>query len=309
MPLAVKCLKILLAIVIFAVLLYNVGWRDLWQALSQLSLEAVVYLALLAVVLILLSSVKWKYFLESFGTKVSLLRLFSLYLVGYFVNLLMPSYLGGDLVRSWYIGRDVGQHRALAATILERYTGIVAMVLLALCFMWYVPMLPLEIKIAIIFIAFGLVCLTLAALSTQILSRLERIAALKTVVAHLRKVQEGFILARSDRGLLLKALVLSLVYHSVTVLNTMAAGYAVGWNNAPPFELFVVLPLILLIGALPVAPSGLGIQEGAFYFFLSVVGATPAQALGVAVVLRAKQYIIALIGGVVWLFFKGGKTE
>ena len=60
------------------------------------------------------------------------LHLFNLYLVGYFVNLFMPSYLGGDLVRSWYAGKEIGQHEALAATILERYTGFVAMIVLAI---------------------------------------------------------------------------------------------------------------------------------------------------------------------------------
>ena len=91
------------------------------------------------------------------------------------------------------------------------------------------------------------------------------------------------------------------MYHTVTVVNTLAAAAAVGWSQPPVAELFVVLPLILLVGALPLTPNGLGIQEGAFFFFLCAVGASPAQALGVALVLRAKSYVLALFGWLVWL--------
>ena len=81
----------------------------------------------------------------------------------------------------------------------------------------------------------------------------------------------------------------------------VVAAQAVGWENPPVWDLFVVLPLILLLAALPVAPSGLGLQEGAFYFFLHAVGANSGQALGVGIVLRAKSYAIAILGGLVWL--------
>ena len=64
---------------------------------------------------------------------------------------------------------------------------------------------------------------------------------------------------------------------------------------------FIVLPLILTIGALPLTPSGLGIQEGAFVFFLHGIGASEEQALLIALILRAKSVILALLGGLVFI--------
>ena len=77
-------------------------------------------------------------------------------------------------------------------------------------------------------------------------------------------------------------------------------GHAVGWEEIPWGDLFVVVPLILLIGAVPVSPQGLGIQEGAFVFFLSGVGASSGQAMAIALVLRAKSYLLAAVGGLLW---------
>jgi len=116
-----------------------------------------------------------------------------------------------------------------------------------------------------------------------------------------QKIELGMRFGFSDRLLLTKAIGLSLLFHTLTVVNTAAVAAAVGWTEVPWSDLFVVVPLILLVGAIPLSPQGLGIQEGAFLFFLESIGATSAQALGVGIVLRAKSYVLALLGGGVWL--------
>lgn len=285
---------------LLAVLLYLAHPAELVQALSQLTIVLALYLMLISVLLVYASALKWKLFIESFGKSASLWSLFHYYLVGYFVNLLAPSYVGGDIARSWYVGKKIGQHQAFTATILERYTGLAAMIGLGVVFVWFVDQANSVVRLSVVLLAVGLVIGTSLALSQRALSFLGRIRFLASLLKHLEKIQEGLRLARSNHGLLLKTISLSLLFHSITVLNTFAAAYAVGWTSVPVGDLFVVLPLILLIGALPVAPSGLGVQEGAFYFFLTGIGATPAQALGVGVILRAKSYVLALWGGLYW---------
>jgi uncharacterized protein (TIRG00374 family) len=281
-----------------------VDLRQLWHALSQLTIESILYLAILSFALIFISALKWQLFLEAGGQKVSVWRLCSLYLVGYFVNLVLPSYIGGDMVRSWYAGQKVGQHEAATATILERYTGLVAMIALATIFVWFVGEITIQIKLVVIIIAIGLAVGSWLALQPALIRQFEKMPVVGKFAGHLKKVQEGFNLARSNHTLLVKALALSFIFHTITVLNTVVAAGAVGWGDPPIWDLFVVLPLILLLAALPVAPSGLGLQEGAFYFFLHGVGANSGQALGVGIVLRAKSYVLALLGGLIWLRLK-----
>ncbi len=296
-----RIVKVTLALAILASLIYHVNVHELVQALGQLTWGTFTLLALWAVILIYVSALKWSYFLRALGRRMPLLQLFNLYLVGYFVNLVLPSFIGGDAVRSWYAGKETGQHQAMTATILERYTGLTAMIVLALFFMWFVSFITWQIECVVLVVAFGVVVVTVLALSPKLISLVERLPYAQLLTKHVHKIQEGFYTARKDRLLLVKAFVLSFAYHTFTIGNTAAAAWAVGWWNPPIQDLFVVIPLILLLGALPITPGGLGIQEGAFYYFLHQLGATPAQAMGVAVVLRVKSYILALIGGVVWL--------
>jgi glycosyltransferase 2 family protein len=299
-----RLIKNCFAILLIVVLIYIVDVKQLWAALSELTVEILIYLGLLSILLVYISAMKWQYFLEALGSRVPVLHLFNLYILGYFVNLLLPSYVGGDVVRSWYAGKRVGQHEAFTATILERYTGFVAMLTMAVLFVWFVEQVTWQIKIAVLAVAAGLIFITFLALAPKTLECLDQYKKLGTVLEHLKKIQAGFRFAKEDHALLIKTLLLSFLFHIFTVVNAAAAAYAVGWCDPPIKDLFVVLPLIMLIGAIPVAPSGLGIQEGAFFFFLSSIGATPAQALGVGIILRAKSYILALVGGLIWLRIK-----
>lgn len=294
-------LKNLFAFSLLGLLFVIVDWRQLISALSELTLVSIVNLLVVSLLLVVISTLKWKLFLKELGGDVPLWRLFKLYLVGYFVNLIVPSYIGGDVVRSFYAGKQAGQHEAATATILERYTGLVAMITIALAFVWFVDIVTFEIKVAVVLCSLGLAAITALALWAERMRFVSNVIKQASISNHLGKVQAGLSLARQNRPLLLKTLGLSYLFHTFTILNTLIAAYAVGWNDAPVLDLFVVVPLILLIGSLPVSPAGLGIQEGAFFFFLTGIGALPGQALGVAIVLRAKGYLLAMLGGLIWL--------
>ena len=255
----------------------------------------------ISIALVTVSVLKWRLFLERLGISASVAHLFRLYLVGYFVNLIMPSALGGDVVRSLYVGKDIDKVRAMSATLLERYTGFIAMVSMAFIAVWWAPAVSREITVATVLIGVAALGLTVALLTGRLVWLSETLRVPAKLHSKLVRMQEGFSWGLSDGKLLIRAGILSFAFHLLTIVNTVAVAYAVGWKGVPWGDLFVVVPLILLIGAIPLSPQGLGIQEGAFLYFLHAVGATTGQALAVALVLRAKSYVLALCGGALWL--------
>lgn len=285
----------------FAFLLYWVDFSAVVRCLADISLIDLVALFSVSMILIYVSVLKWKAFLERLGISASVPRLFRLYLLGYFVNLLMPSSLGGDLVRSVYVGKNVDKVRAVSATLLERYTGFVAMVVMASIAIWWAPQVTPAMR-------FATAALVIVAVSSAALLMTGRFEAISRWVrlpdrihAKVVRLQEGMSWGLKDRDLLIRTGLLSILFHLLTVVNTAVVAYAVGWELIPWADLLVVVPLILLVGAIPVSPQGLGIQEGAFLFFLHSVGATSEQAVAVALTLRAKSYVLAAVGGCVWL--------
>lgn len=290
----------LLAAVLLAGLFFFIDIKKMAVIFGSLSLGIIAFLVLISCALVYVSAMKWGVFLRSLGVEASIFKLNALYLVGYFVNTLLPSFVGGDVVRSLSVGKHVGKHEALAATVLERYTGLLALVVMGVLFIWFAPLVTMEVRAAVLLIAAGLAAATAAALSVKILEQLRKIKGLESLIPPLFKIQAAFRFGLTKPSLFVETMALSVIFYLGAVVNTLACAYAVGWFSAPVPELFVVLPIILILGALPISPSGLGIQEGAFFYFLQGIGASPEQALGVALLLRAKTYVLAVFGWLVW---------
>lgn len=92
----------------------------------------------------------------------------------------------------------------------------------------------------------------------------------------------------------------SVVFHIMTGVFTYAAAVSIGFTP-PLLKIIVITPLILMLNNLPVSPNNIGWWEWSFSVMLAQVGGTPAQGLGVALVLRAVSFVSALLGGL-WFF-------
>ncbi len=304
--LILKALRYLVGLAVLVALVYLADIRSVVTSLAYISLFDLFILIVLSFFLVLVSVIKWRIFLARLGIVATVTRLYRLYLVGYFVNLIMPSYLGGDVVRSLYIGANVDKVHAVSATMLERYTGLIAMISMALIALLFAPNIPKELTIVVICTALSLVVVSVALFRGYTAKLARWINIPERFVQILKKVEQSLRWGMIDRKLLLRAFLLSVTFHLLTILNTAAVGHAVGWVDIPWGDLFVVVPLILIVGALPISPQGLGIQEGAFLFFLHAVGASSGEALAVGLVLRAKSYLLAGLGGFLWMGLKKG---
>lgn len=287
-----------------ALLVGMIWWSnpgEVGVALSNLTLEWVLLIALVAIALLWASVLKWRLFLEYFGESPSTWKLSRAYLIGYFVNAFLPSQMGGDVARSLSVGRSIGQYQAATATILERYTGLVAMLVLSFIVMWFAAGITWQIKSLVVVASIGVVVLTFFALSPKLFSLLTRIRVGEKFIRSLSKIQSSFVTARESPLLLIKGMMWSFVFHGAAIFNVYIIAHAVGWDNASFADLVTVVPIILLLGNIPLTPSNIGIQEGVYLFFLSSIGCSKHEALAIALILRAKTYVLAGLGWVAWI--------
>lgn len=309
-------IRAVVAIIAFGVAFAAVDMSDLQLVFSRVRIDLILLLLALAAVMIWVSCIKWQLFVRASGYEVSVWHLMKLYTIGYFFNSFLPSYVGGDIARSLHLGAHVGSKKSgFATTLLERFTGLLAMSLLGTVFVVIGTQATKGVEIAILIVTMGVLVAALilfsrswsnrlASLIIHVLRLFGRKQLIKKTASFFEKANEAFEFARNDIGLFLRAMMWSLVFHMLTVVNTYVAARAIGWDNPDLAGLFVVVPLVLLVGMAPITPSGLGIQEGAFLFFLIRVGATNAEGLGVGILLRIKVLLIAGIGGVLWLCYR-----
>jgi uncharacterized membrane protein YbhN (UPF0104 family) len=214
-----------------------------------------------------------------------------------FFNLFGPSTLGGDVVRSLYLGAPTSKRAlALNTVIFDRLSGLTMLVLVAI----------------VAFAAFGtfglpmpLVWLTVAAGASliggwwivpevvrRVLPKNNRFR--KLVDVDLRPFW-------NDVPLLLTTSVVSLVFHVVQIGAAFLVGQAVGLE-VPWRYYFIFHPLVSIFSALPISLAGLGIREVGYVWFLST-GAHVSEdhAAAFAVLWFAVLLASSLAGGLVFL--------
>jgi hypothetical protein len=124
------------------------------------------------------------------------------------------------------------------------------------------------------------------------------------------KAVETMEIYRRRPMLVLVALVMTFPVHITVILSAMFAGIALGLTDLQTFKpihplyYWVVVPVCVLAGALPISPQGAGVME----FFAIVLtrrqGATVAQAFALTMSIRLVQILWNLVGGIFVL--KGG---
>lgn len=309
-------LRIGLALSLLALLFYIANARDVLLVFANLRLIYIVYLLLLSLVLIWLSCLKWRLFVRAAGHDAPVLELMKIYTMSYFFNMFMPSSLGGDVARSVQLGQHLKNlTSAFAITFMERVTGFLAMTFLGVIFVILNVGATAGVEAAILVVAFltfsgALVCfserlsLWCFAFSVRVLKFIGAAGLALKLEALFQKLIESTAFARNNAPLFGRAMLYSFAFHFFAVVNTYVAALAIGWYDASFTSLFIVVPLVLLVSAAPITPSSIGIQEGAFIYFLKRIGSTSAEGLGVALILRAKNFITALAGGLIWLMYR-----
>ncbi len=297
--------------------LYYSGLFSLAQIKQVLwSSEGVVALlwALAALVLALL---RWHLLVRAFATPLSLFATGKIFFTGAFVNNFLPSSMGGDAARAYYLSRLHGQtlRRAAMIVLLDRVLGAVGLFgLLALVgAVWFgtlnVNAIFMPIMVAL-WLGFGVAAVLLAsggwwiALAERMLTR-----APSRFAGAAEKIQRLLDMARNTMKrpwVLFGALMLS-----VGVQLSMVAALAQLLENIEHISIGIP-PLVVsncfagLAGMLPITPGGVGVGEAAFAYFAGWyhAGVTAAGFASVFFAFRLLGLLLSLPGALAWLRLK-----
>ena len=102
-----------------------------------------------------------------------------------------------------------------------------------------------------------------------------------------------------------RTLALSMLLNTVCVLQVLVLAWGLDLK-IPPLVLFLTVPVIICISALPITPSGLGVRENLFVFMLaeSSIGVPATSALSLSLLAYAGSLFWSLVGGLVYALLK-----
>ena len=267
--------------------------------------------ALLTLGGIVLSAVRWQQVLTAMGIRSQIRRLLPLYLAGQFVSNVLPTTIGGDVLRVSRLAKDNGEPAdTFASVVLERLTGWLVLPLITLFALAINPGLR-ELGEATA-VALAVAATTLVALVVLLVvadhprlgGRYETAEGWRRFVG---AVHIGVDQLRHQPRAAVGLVLAGLAYQLVLCLAALMVAAALGFGWVGPTALLAFVPAVLIVQVLPIGISGLGVREGAFVLFLTPLGIPAEQAVALGLVLYALNLVVSLIGAPA--FAVGGRTR
>lgn len=247
---------------------------------------------------VFLSTVRWSQVLQALGMRVDLPELLSHNFAGLFVSNVLPSTVGGDVVRVARLSATTGQrHTSLASVVVERLTGFLVLPFISLVAMVGNPTLlhlrrASRLALTMSVATLGVLVVLLVVGSS---ARLARHLARRPWLAFLGDVHDGLARVRREPAAALGVVVSALAYQLSMVAGAWMAGHAlgieVGWSAMMAF-----IPVVAVAQVLPLSVNGLGLREGALVLLLAPLGIAGGQAVAFGLLLYGMTLVVSLLG-------------
>jgi uncharacterized membrane protein YbhN (UPF0104 family) len=291
-----KFLRLVFGLLVFFLVASLVRWEEIKEEVEKVNFFYFSLFFLYSFLLIGVSARKWQILMESSsGEKISFAWTFRLYFYSYFFNYFIPLGLAGaDISRAVMASKNISPSKAVSTVIFDRASGIVTFFIvgtICLFLSYYVP--PSVSALSGLLTLISIVLL----FGISLLPKLKFLKRLDSIGIELRAFLQ-------QPKLLLSCFGYSSLFYTLAIFNIVFGGWLVDWRDIKILELAGLVPFVMLFASLPITVQGLGIQEGGYFWLFQFCGASSSQAFTVALLLRAKLLLLALLAFVIWLLEK-----
>jgi hypothetical protein len=257
---------------------------------------------------LLLIAVRWQMLLKIQDVDISLWEVTRLTFLGQFFNAIVPGTVGGDLVKAYYVAKHTPKVAAVIVSVfVDRLMGLVELTLMA------GVMLVLLLlggqrsfdEFSLPAICVGVILLAVAGMLTFLLSQrfrrrlhLDKLYRRMPIAHHIAAAGDAALRYRQRLGTMVWAVAVSVVSHLAFVgfVALMGASLSI---PASWMDYFLYVPLIYIIGAIPLTPGGVGWVENWYVRFFQSPACGASTILVLALLARLVPMLWGLPGAVV----------
>lgn len=300
-------LKLLISLSILAfILIKQTSLKEIGAVLKTADVRWLVFAFSLHSFGLFASAYRWQILARAQGDEIPLGFLAKSYLVGQFFNNFLPTSFGGDIVRicdgSRYSRSLV---KSSAIVVVERFTGISVLFLLAIAGSLFRIEMAREIPVIFAALLLGAVGFGMtAAFFTPLAARLIAGLPLRGFPDKLRTktliFRETILHYRTQK----KPFALATLWAFLLQLNVVVYYFLIGRAlhlNIHFVDYFIFIPLVLIIQTIPITISGLGLREESYIEIFRFYGIPAQAAVSFSLIGVGFNLIIGLIGGIIYV--------
>jgi glycosyltransferase 2 family protein len=247
------------------------------------------------------SSLRCVYVARILGGTINLSTSLQAHFVGLWFNQVLPSSLGGDVIKIAMLKEPLGLSIALRSAILDRLSGFIFLLLaIALTLPLYAEIFSLQPNLT-----FALSVLSLAGIAVIVLCAwgahyLQRSRSLHPVLLMLVQIFSDIWIFRM-KGSMWGQFWTSAIVHfngiAAYTLLVLALGFSIN-----PLTLFLVVPLVFFVALIPISFAGWGVREAGAVWLFGIVGVGKESALAMSISFGLLLVVAGLPGLFLFLY-------
>jgi len=308
-----KKLATILRIVVGVGLIIFLFWRfdinKVLQHVRDMDIRYLVYALVIYFVFIIIAAWRWQVLLNHKNFQIPFGRTMIIYFISLFFNNLLPTTVGGDVMRVLYIMKD-RKTEALATILVDRILGFVGLFIFA----FFAVLYPLIKKQQTEFLPVIIIGLIIIVLITYVFFSARAYAVFSPVIHKLKIFSLGERLNRLHEagtdyggawGLIILCIIQSIIIQSILAIVPFLVMKSLGNFNVGLLPFFIYIPIINVISMIPISIGALGVRENSYVLLFSRVGLPGEISLTISLVSFVFVYFLcSLIGVIFFIFYK-----
>jgi uncharacterized membrane protein YbhN (UPF0104 family) len=251
---------------LIVIVCWKLDFASLWEKLRQLSGGLILSVVLMFAVQTYVAAGRWWVILRHHHLGIRLATVVRICLIGAFFNQLLPSSIGGDVARAWYVYRNGSSKTISIITVLsDRIYGMAMLAFLGIIFF------PILVHFSVSHDALIVVGVVVMVASSALIGAfwldcLPGWMRRWAIIRHLGALSEATRAVTADIRAMAPLLGLSFLIHAITILAIVVLLGKI----APQVNLLLcaaLVPVIMLMAMVPISIAGWGVRESIVFGF------------------------------------------
>lgn len=293
--------KIAVSIALLVLALRKVDFSDVAARIDLVTLWWLIFAFAVVPAQIFFGALRWREIAQLCGAPLTIWHAFRLNMIAAFFNQVLPSSVGGDAMRVWFVGRSGAGWRAAGYSVLiDRAIGLAVLALLiAASLPWSLRLIAdpqgrvALLLVDIAAIAGGIGFLVLGFLQWRWLTRWQ-------IVRHLQECSQiaGRLVTSRVHGPSL--VILSLLVNVLNAVIAWAIIRSIG-AGASFAQLFLLIPPVMLVTTIPISIAGWGLREATMALAFGYAALRPDDGVSASLLFGIVNFVAGALGGLVWI--------
>jgi hypothetical protein len=292
-----KYLKLLFKIAFSVIVLYFLTKKVDLSEIKNIIMNSDIRIFILVLFVYLLGQVvcsyKWKMISKTLGFKDNFFKHIQYYFTGMFFNLFLPTTIGGDAIKCFYLSKaenSPGKLIAFYSVITDRFTGLIIISTMATLGLIssFGQNISLITKVPFILLSMGLIT---SLFIPNILPTKFQNNRFK-FITNLIETAKTFI---NKPKLSFQILFVGLTFHLMVILIHIYIGKMIGIHISGAYY-FIVYPISALVGFIPISFNGIGPREFSYVTLLGLAGVKATDAISFSIIWFAIIFCSSLTG-------------